>query len=281
MFISSHTADDVRLKLWYERWPYQRKDHSFVNCKSTFVTSEVSQSKHLIKSSLIQAHDENREILTCSSARDTQVWISSSSLDLWYFLVVFTAIKMSLSFNWSEGLDRELDPPRDSELFKSLSLWGLGSRLMSLVLISFLWVSLSPDSEAVPPAPTGSGSSAWCTWFTGAGLAWGRGWGRSSRWAGGWKAGMSRRSSEQNPRKNTKQDLLKPTEAIFILTGQRWRFSASRAADPHSSSTALSPHHPITQNPEEEDHCLLNTSWRTFWRQSFFMSVRTWITLSC
>ncbi len=79
-----------------------------------------------------------KHLPTCSLALDTQVWDSSCSLDLWYFLVVLTAIKTSLRSK-EESLDR-----------------GPGERVCDGRM-----KAPSLASWLLRPAPAGLGRSVW------------------------------------------------------------------------------------------------------------------------
>lgn len=159
------------------------------------------------------------KLLTCSFAWEIQVLIRSSSLDVWYFLVVLTAMKMSSNINKSWPLCLR-GPP--AVPLRSPDL--LGTRFSSFVL--------SVSSNAFCPAKLMTSlvvDSAFCESSDAAetplerwgrcGLTWARGRGQSSCCAGGLRAGMSRNRRPQSARAKRKQSLLMPIEAMCILTG--------------------------------------------------------------
>lgn len=182
-------------------------------------------------------HQITPSLLTCSLARDTHVWNSSSSLDLWYFLVVFTAINMSFSSNGSRDLDPGGPTPfPPGRAPASGLLWEFVPFLepWSLLLVPSVSMGLPCTTELPFNPEANTMSPVWmdtrlsgCGWVltepvaARAGLTSGRGWGRSPWRAGGWRAGMSSRRRPQNARDNRKQSLLTPTEAMCILIGQQ------------------------------------------------------------
>ena len=181
---------------------------------------------------------------TCSRALDTQVCSSSSRRDLWYFLVVFTARKMS--FDSRGSLDLKTTPltpgrePSAGPLCETVPLLVFGRSLCPVIGAwppsLLVWVSLglpcpteltlfpraSPSSWRGTTRPPGLRGVLAGRLPTRAGLGWGRGGGRSTWWGVGWKAGMRSSRKPQNASDNRKHSLLEPTEARCILIGQ-WR----------------------------------------------------------
>lgn len=211
-------------------------------------------------------HVKTGVVLTCSLAWDTQVWMSSSSLDLWYFLVVFTATKMSFSSNLSCDLYSRGPPtPLSGILLTPFPVLGL-----LFLLISVLMGFPSPSELLLRPAvislsPTckkPAGTLTWCDVHTWAGLTWGRGLGSSTWCAGGRRAGMSRSRRPQNARENRKQNLLTPTEAMCILTGWWSRFISLQGCS-HSQQ------HPVPSSDHSDESCIETGRFNSVWRGTF------------
>lgn len=162
---------------------------------------------------------------------------------------------MSFSSNGSRNLESESSPPFLGEKvpLSGLLLWSVSLLRVPIPLLDCsvsiepLWTTkllFSPVAESVSPAQTGmAGTPLCCNGPVCAGLTWGLGWGRSTWGAWGWRAGMSRSSSPQNARESRKQNLLRPTEAMCILTGLESRFSLQGCSDLQYHLVPSSHHH--------------------------------------